>query len=133
MVTLENLNLLGGAAVLEEIFHNFSDMGYCKAYPTQFCAKEVGLFSLGLIEVPPLQKTLLMDAMIVARAGDWGDDTPSEYPAAAWYKYTEPSCVSGCQLSEYAWHAFSSYINYQAFNPAYATGIASEWSITSRA
>ena len=34
------------------------------------------------------------------------------YPEGAWYTYNDTSCGWGCQLDEYSWHVWSSWIGY---------------------
>ena len=49
-------------------------------------------------------ESILTQAMDIARGGKFYDP-PSEYPAGAWYKYSDESCNYNCQISEYFYWA----------------------------
>ena len=71
---------------LEEVWHVVS-RGWYAAYPKYFGNS----FE---------EDSILTQAMDIARGGKF-DETPSEYPAGAWYKYSDESCAYNCQVSEY--------------------------------
>jgi len=77
-------------ANLEEVWHVVS-RGWYAAYPEYFGNS----FDT---------ESILTQAMDIARGGKFYD-TPSEYPAGAWYKYSDESCTYSCQISEYFYWA----------------------------
>ena len=75
---------------LEEVWHVVS-RGWYAAYPEYFGNS----FDT---------ESILTQAMDIARGGKFYDP-PSEYPAGAWYKYSDESCNYNCQISEYFYWA----------------------------
>jgi hypothetical protein len=73
-------------ASLEEVLHLVLHVGWANAYPEIF-------------GVEPDSR--LAEAMDVARGGHF-EDIPNQYPASAWYHYTDESCDYGCQVMEYS-------------------------------
>ena len=84
-------------ASLEEILHSITQNGYALAYPEIF-GEKIG--------------TSVADAMDVARGGQF-IAIPDQYPEAAWYSYTDPSCNYMCMVTEYMYWGLSSILGAQ--------------------
>jgi hypothetical protein len=102
-------------ASLEEIWHMVSDNGLSVAYPDVF---------------GKIPETEITDAMDAARGGrfDW---PPAEYPEDAWYTYDDETCDYDCQISEYIYWTFTSFIGAQDF-PGRLDQIGNEWRLNTR-
>jgi len=103
---------------LEEVWHVVS-RGWYAAYPEYFGNS----FDT---------ESILTQAMDIARGGKFYD-TPSEYPAGAWYKYSDESCTYSCQISEYFYWAVMANIgalDTSITNKCYPD--KSEWSICTK-
>jgi len=100
---------------LEEIWHMVSDNGLGVAYPEVFG------------KIPETEVTSAMDA---ARGGrfEW---PPEEYPKDAWYSYYDETCDYDCQVSEYIYWAFTSFIGAQHL-PGRLDQIGDEWRLNTR-
>jgi len=100
---------------LEEIWHMVSDNGLGVAYPEVFG------------KIPGSEVT---DAMDRARGGrfEW---PPAAYPERAWYTYDDETCDYDCQVSEYIYWAFTSFIGAQDL-PGRLDRIGNEWRLNTR-
>jgi hypothetical protein len=100
---------------LEEIWHMVSDNGFGIAYPEVF---------------GKIPETEVTNAMDLARGGryEW---PPEEYPNGAWYTYDDETCDYDCQVSEYIYWAFSSFIGAQDL-PGRLDRIGNEWRFNTR-
>ena len=102
-------------ASLEEIWHMVSDNGLGIAYPDVF---------------GKIPETEITNAMDLARGGRF-DGPPAEYPAGAWYTYDDETCDYDCQVSEYIYWTFTSFIGAQDF-PGRLDRIGNEWRLNTR-
>jgi hypothetical protein len=102
-------------ASLEEIWHMVSDNGLGIAYPDVFG------------KIPETEVTNAMDR---ARGGrfEW---PPEKYPEEAWYTYYDETCDYDCQVSEYIYWTFTSFIGAQDF-PGRLDRIGDEWRLNTR-
>lgn len=102
-------------ASLEEIWHMVSDNGLGIAYPDVF---------------GKIPETEITNAMDTARGGRF-DGPPAKYPAGAWYTYDDETCDYDCQVSEYIYWTFTSFIGAQDF-PDRLDRIGNEWRLNTR-
>jgi hypothetical protein len=95
---------------LEEIWHMVTDNGLSVAYPDVF-TREPG--------------SEVADAVDLARGG-YFELPPDEYPEDAWYTYYDETCDYDCQISEYIYWAYTTYIGAQDL-PGRAEDVGHEW------
>lgn len=85
-------------ASLEEVLHIINNAGHSYAYPQAFGQN---------------QGSALANAMDIARGGQFLT-IPSQYPANAWYTYTDATCdYASCQTIEYLYWALTSMLGAQ--------------------
>ena len=85
-------------ASLEEVLHLVHHAGLSKAYPDVFGQSHGSELAI---------------AMDLARGG-YFEEIPEEYPATAWYTYTDKTCdYASCQTIEYLYWALTSVIGVQ--------------------
>jgi hypothetical protein len=100
---------------LEEIWHMVTDNGLSIAYPDVF-TREPG--------------SEVAAAVDLARGG-YFELPPDQYPEDAWYTYYDETCDYDCQISEYVYWSYTTFIGAQDL-PGRFDDVGQEWRLLTR-
>ena len=108
----------GFDSTLEEILHLITEKGYAIAYPSVFAERE---------------GSSIANSMDTARGSVKGGGKPlSDYPADAWYTYSDKSCDYSCMVTEYFYWGLTSILGAQSYSGR-LDQIEEEWDLNTEA